>query len=124
MTHNPDDLALADSATRGWARGGKAGMLEELIRVQKQAFERGTETGFILGQYYVLLGRPKEALPYFRAALDKHFILVMTMQDCDWARPLATDPDYAALFTQIRQREHGGNTAHPRVVPISFRLPQ
>ena len=51
-----------------------------------------TETGFWLGQTYLLLGRPKEALPYFEASLDKHFILLVTMQDCGWAKNLSNDP--------------------------------
>ncbi|HEX4006353.1 MAG TPA: hypothetical protein VHX60_09265 [Acidobacteriaceae bacterium] len=123
ITRNPDDVALADAASRGWTHGGKSGMLQELIGVQKSAFQRGAETGFVLGQYYVLLGRPREGLPYFRAALDHHFILLMTMQDCDWAKTLSTDPGYAALFTNIRERMHGGATAHPREVPLTFRLP-
>lgn len=123
ITHNPDDIAAADGAERGWAQAGKTGLLEALIRSQKKAFEHGTEPGFWLGQIYLVLGRPKEALPYFNAALDEHFIMLITMQDCDWAKALSNDPDYAALFARIRERMHGGNTAHPLVVPVSFRLP-
>jgi tetratricopeptide (TPR) repeat protein len=124
ITRDPDDIAMSEHAARGWARAGKTGMLEEMIGVQKKGFERGTETGFWLGQTYLLLGRPQEALPYFKASLDKHFIMLTTMQDCAWAKKLANDPGYATLFAQIHERMHGGQTAHPSVVPISFRLPQ
>jgi hypothetical protein len=72
----------------------------------------------------VLLGRPQEALPYFNASLDKHFILLMSMQDCEWAKKFAKEPGYAALFDRIRERMHGGQTAHPPVAPISFQLTQ
>lgn len=123
ITRNPDDIAMADGAERGWALAGKTGMLEALIRIRKKAFERGTEPGFWLGQIYLVLGRPKEALPYFNASLDEHFIMLITMQDCDWAKTLSNDPGYAALFARIRERMRGGNTAHPLVVPVSFRLP-
>jgi tetratricopeptide (TPR) repeat protein len=124
ITHHPDDIAAADGAVRGWARAGKAGMLEAMISIRRAAFDRGTETGFGLGQTYLMLGRPKEALPYFKASLDEHFILLMTMQNCDWAKKLSNDPSYAALFALIRDRMHGSNTAQPLVTPISFRLPQ
>jgi hypothetical protein len=77
-----------------------------------------------LGQIYLLLGRPKEALPYFRASLDRRFVLLLCMQDCDWAKKLARDPEYAAFFAQIRRSEHNGETAHPPAVPLSLRLPQ
>lgn len=124
ITGNPDDIAMAENAERGWARAGKAGMLEEMTGLQKEAFKRGTEPGFWLGQTYLLLGQPKEALPYFKAALDKHFILLITMPDCDWAKKLSSDPDYAALFAQVRERMRGGEPAHPALVPVSFRLSQ
>lgn len=123
ITRNPDDLAIAKAAGRGWARAGKNGMLEAMLKVQKKAFEHGTEPGFWLGQTYLLLGRPGEALPYFKAALDKHFILMITMQDCDWAIKLASEPGYADLLAQIRERMHG-HTGHATVLPVTFRLPQ
>ena len=124
ITHEPDDVSIANAATRGWAQGRKTGMLEELFGAQKKAFfGRGTESGFWLGQTAILLGHPKEAVPYFKAALDRHFILLITMQDCDWASKLSADPDYALLFAQIRERIHGGHIGHPTAVPVSFRLP-
>jgi hypothetical protein len=46
------------------------------------------------------------------------------MQDCEWAKKLAKDPGYAMLFDQIRERIHGGHTAHPPFAPISLQLPQ
>jgi len=122
ITRNPDDIAMADGVGRGWTQAGKVGMLEALIRIRKAAFERGTEPGFWLGETYLLLGRPKEGLPYFEASLNEHFILLMTMQDCDWAKGLSSDPGYAALFARIRERT--GHTVHPPVVPVSFCLSQ
>jgi hypothetical protein len=94
-----------------------------MLGVRRVAFEHGTEPGYVLGQTYLLLGRSKEGLPYFRASLDRRFILLISMQDCDWAKKLEADPDYRALFTQIRVRMHGGQPAHPAVVPVSIRLP-
>lgn len=97
-------------------------MLGEIIGLQKEAFKRGTEPGFWVGQTYLLLGEPEEALPYFKASLDEHFILLISMQDCDWAKKLDPYPGYADLYAQILQRTHG-QIAHPSVIPQSFRLP-
>ena len=119
ITRDPDDIAMADGAGHGWARAGKFGMLEGMKQSQMTSYKRGTEPGFLLGQTYLLLGRPKEALPYYRAALNEHFILLMTMEDCDYAKGLSTDPGYAALFAQIRDRMHGGQ----RLTQLSFRFP-
>jgi tetratricopeptide (TPR) repeat protein len=124
ITHHSDDIAMAKSAESGWARGGKTGLLEARIEILKAAFKQGTETGYLLGQTYLLVGRPQEALSCFKASMDKHFILLMSMQDCEWAKKLGKDPGYAALFDRIRERTHGGHTAHPSVAPISLQLPK
>ncbi len=122
ITQNPDDVAMGENAERGWTRGGKTGMLEEMIGLQREAFKRGTEPGFWVGQTYLLLGDPEEALPYFKASLDEHFILLISMQDCDWAKKFDPYPGYGDLYAQIRQRTHG-QIAHPSAIPESFRLP-
>lgn len=123
ITHHRDDIAMADAATRGWARGGKLGLLRAILAVQQQAFERGTESGFRLGQTYILLNSPKEALPYFKASLEENFILLITMENCDWSRRLSNDSAYQGLFEQIHHRMHSPPKAYPGVVPASFRLP-
>ena len=124
ITQNPDDVSMAEHAMRGWARGGRSSMLEEIVGLQKEAFRRGTEPGFWVGETYLLLGDPGKALPYFKASLSRHFILLMTMQECDWAKKLSGNPGYETLFAEIRERMQGGQTAHPARVPVSFRLPQ
>jgi tetratricopeptide (TPR) repeat protein len=123
-TGNPDDLATADNVARGWAEGGKIAMLNALLRAQEIAFKHGTETGFRLGQTYILLGHPDKALPYFDASLKKHFIMLITMRDCNWAKDLTADPGYAKLFEEIRKRMHRGYPAHPAVVPAFENLSQ
>jgi hypothetical protein len=70
------------------------------------------------------LGRPKDALPYFRAALNRRCILLITLEQCPWARTLGEDPGYAALFAQVRERLRDGYPAHPSVVPVKLRLRQ
>ena len=108
----------------GWKNGGKTGLLKARAKVLKQSFDRGTEQGFALGQTLLLLGDPKEALRFFRAAFEKHDISLITMEICPWAKPFSSDPGYATLFAQIRARLHGGRPASPPVVGLSFRLPQ
>lgn len=123
ITRRPDDMAMAEATAQGWAQGGRTGLLQARSMVLKAAFDRGNEDGFWLGQTLLLLGYPHKALPYFRASLNRDFILLLSMADCPWARPLASDPGYAELFALIRARTHG-TPAHPPVVPINLRLPQ
>lgn len=123
ITRAPDDVELADAVARGWARAGKTGLLEAQATALRAAFDRGTDTGFPLGETLLLLGYPEKALPYFKASLNQHTILLITMQDCPWARGLSHDPGYAALFAQVDQRLHGTLPGHLPIVPVSRRLP-
>ena len=41
ITRIPDDIALADAVARGWAQGGRTGLLQARARVLKAAFDRG-----------------------------------------------------------------------------------
>ncbi len=122
ITKSADDIALAQAAERGWARSGRRGMLEAQIAVQKEAVARDTEQGFWLGRNYIALGEPKEALPYFRSALDRHQIPLIAMPECGWAIKLAHDPEYASLLDQIRQRLRG-HLPYPDAVPLQCRIP-
>jgi len=124
ITGGPDDVALSDSVAHGWDQGGKVGFLEARAKSLKIAFEHGSEpAGFWLAQTLLMLGRPKAALPYFKASLNSHIVAMTMMQDCPWAKPLMKDPDYAALFAEIRERQHGGYPNHPAVVRVTLQLP-
>jgi tetratricopeptide (TPR) repeat protein len=124
ITGSADDVALADAAARGWAQGGRAGLLEARAKGLKAAFDHGSgSSGFYLGQTLVMLGRPKAALPYFKASLNSRIVTLTTLQDCPWVKPLANDPDYAALFAEIRERQHGGYPHPPPMVRVTARVP-
>ncbi len=123
ITHSPDDMALADAVARGWAQGGKTGLLKARAEVLKAAFDRGAEQGFQLGVTLLLLGYPDQALPYFKASLNRRYLLLITMQQCPWAKALSRDPGYEDLFAQIRGRLRNGYPARPPVFPVKLRLP-
>lgn len=124
ITGSPSDIALAEAAAKGWVQGGKTGLLEARAKGLKAAFDHGSEpAGFYLGQTLVMLGRPKAALAYFKASLNSRIVGMTTLQDCPWAKPLAGDPDYAALFAEIRKHERGGYPDFPTVVRVTARVP-
>lgn len=122
VSHDPDDIAMADAAQHGWARAGKTGLLRSVVEVQRRAFNHGNESGFWIGRTYLVLGEPGKALPYFKLSLANHEILIMAMPDCPWAKRLTADPEYSRLFAVIRTQMRG-SPAHPAVVPVTYRLP-
>lgn len=123
ITRDADDAALAEAVTRGWARAGKTGLLRARARVLTAAFNRGTEPGFEVGESWLLLGNAQKALPYFKASLEKHCLLLNTMQECGWKKALASDPGYADLFASVRLRMPGWGGS-PTSCPRSFPQPQ
>ena len=129
ITHAPEDGALADAVARGWAQGGRIGLLRTMLRFRMAAFDRGassnynSDAGYRIGEILILLNRPQEALPWFQEALNGHNIGLIDMEDCPWAKPLQRDSGYAALFADIRRRERGA-PSHPTLVRAGLRLPQ
>jgi Tfp pilus assembly protein PilF len=124
ITRNPDDLALANEVAKGWRSGGRTGLLQGRARALKAAFDRGDEPGFKLGETLVLLGRPNDALAYFKASLDRRCMALIAMQTLPWARPLTNNPGYVALFDRVRQNVHGYYSPFPSATRVSLRLPQ
>lgn len=106
ISHDPDEIALADAAARGWEHGGKAGLLEAVRTTQKSSFDRGNASGFALARTYLQLGEPREALPYFNNAFDRNDYNLMTLPGCTCIAGLRSDPDYARLLRRIHLRMH------------------
>lgn len=127
ITHAPDAIAMANAVAQGWSRASRTGLLQARAEALKAAFDKGTESGFLLGEDLLLLGRRQEALVYFRASFDRHddrLIQLMAFDDYAWVRDLSKDPGYAALFAQVRQRIREVTPAQPTQARASERLPQ
>lgn len=127
ITHSPEAIVLANAVAQGWARSGRTGLLEARAEALKAAFDKGTESGFLLAEDLLLLGRREEALAYFKASSDRHadqLVQLLAFGDSALVRDLSRDPGYAALFSQIRQRIREVTPAQPTQARASQRLPQ
>ncbi len=126
ISHDPDEVALADAAARGWKSNRNAGLLEGVRQAQKDAFDRGHASGFALARTYLVLGKPDEALTYFNAAFDRNDYNLMGLAACDCLATLANQPEYVQLLRRVRERMHlpqqtSGDLAKltlPRRLPI------
>ena len=104
ISHDPDETSLAAAASREWARGGKAGLLEAIRKAAQQAFDQGRNSGYALADAYLRLGRPAQALPYFRAAFERNDFTLMRLSACECIAAVKDDPGYALLLQQVRER--------------------
>jgi tetratricopeptide (TPR) repeat protein len=129
ISHNPNEAAIAEAASRGWAHGGKMGMFEAIREVQQAAFERGASSGYWLARTYLLLGKPNEALHYFKAAYDRNDFNLMTLSSCQCISSVKNTAGYAALLRQIHDRtfrlpSSAQSTALPAALPAIQRSRQ
>ena len=104
ISRDKNDEALASAAQHGWSAGGAAGLLDAVRRVQQAAFERGAGSGNTLGRLYLRLGQPEKALYYFRAALERNDIGLMTLPACACLANVRENPDYISLLRQVHVR--------------------
>jgi tetratricopeptide (TPR) repeat protein len=104
ISHNPSEAAIAEAASRGWAHDGKMGMFEAMREVQQTAFERGDSSGYWLARTYLFLGKPNEALHYFKAAYDRNDFNLMTLSACECISSVKNTAGYTALLRQIHDR--------------------
>jgi len=124
ITHAPDDVRMANAVAQGWARAGRAGLLEARVEALKAAFDHGSGSGFELGETLLLLGRREEALFYFKASLDRHAVQLLAVQDFPWARRLSSDPGYAALFAHVRSRIREETAKRTELARFATAIPQ
>jgi hypothetical protein len=115
---------MARAVARGWARGGRTGLLEARVETLKAAFEHGIESGIQLGETLLLLGRRAEALSYFEASLDRRALELVRSQDFLWAQKLSSDPEYAAFFAQVQRRMREATLNNPEQARVESGLPQ
>lgn len=104
ISRDKNDLALASAAEHGWSAGGAAGLLDAVRHVQQAAFERGAGSGNTLGRLYLRLGQPEKALYYFKAALERSDIGLMTLPACACLANVRENPDYISLLRQVHVR--------------------
>ncbi len=126
ISQDPDELALANAASRDWTRNGRTGLLEGMRQLQKDAFDQGRTSGFALAETDLLLGRPDEALAYFNAAFDRNDYNLMSLPGCNCIAGLADTPGYAQLLRRIRERmqvDHVAESSDLAGAAIPQRMP-
>jgi tetratricopeptide (TPR) repeat protein len=102
ISKDPQEIAIAEAAQRGWSAGGEHPMLEEIERTQQTSFERGQSSGFQLASTCLLLGRKKDAIRYLQAAYAAHDPLVFTVTRNQFGTELKGDPAFEELKAQLQ----------------------
>jgi Flp pilus assembly protein TadD len=104
ISGDPQEMALAQAAARGWAKGGEHEMLEQMRIVQQKTFDSGQASGFDLARTCALLGRKQEADLYFQAALKARDYMMMSIIGKDSDKQMRGDPEFEKLRQQVSAR--------------------
>jgi len=101
LTRDSSALAVADTAAKAFAAGGRKPMLEAMRREQKKLYEQGQFSPYQLAETCALLGNKKEALDYLRAAYDRREDGVGQMGVNLRFRILHDDPGFQDLLAKV-----------------------
>lgn len=101
LMHDNSALAMVEATERAFATGGGRGMLEVLAAEQKNLFDRGQFSPFLLATTYAIMGSREEALRYLKIAYDQR-VDGVTQIACDHAfDSLHGDPAFQKLVTEV-----------------------
>jgi tetratricopeptide (TPR) repeat protein len=93
-------LAVVRAGEDGLARGGRRGMLENVFQVQEQLYLQGLTPAYPLAVTSALLGRDREFVRYFQAAIQKREADVLAVQVDPLVKSVRGDPGYLELLKQ------------------------
>ncbi len=96
-----DTLKLVEAAHKGYASGGKRGMLENMRAAEKQLYERGSESAYSIASIDGLLGHNAEALQFLKVSYDKHDDAMIGVKDDSAFLALHDDPAFKDLLNKV-----------------------
>ncbi len=94
-------LKLVDSAEKGYATGGRQGMLRSIRDLQKNLYGRGLQSPYSLAETESLLGNKQEALQYLQIAYERHDESAIEIETDSAFASLHDDPTFKDLAARI-----------------------
>ncbi len=101
LTHDPAQTAVAEAAARGLAEGGKQGLFEAELLVQKKQYEQGKLSPYYVAQNEARLGNSREVLKYLAILRAAHDDLTLNLDGDDAFASLHRDPAFVQLVVNV-----------------------
>jgi Tfp pilus assembly protein PilF len=102
LTGDRQRLALADSARRGYAKGGRRGLLLGLLEAQKAQFRIGVVAAYEVAETCAMLGDADQAYAYLRMSLDRHETNAIGLRSDPTFTALRATPRFRAMMAEVR----------------------
>ncbi len=100
-SHDAVELAVVDEAEKGFAAGGLQGMLDRLLKAQKNFSAQGRYPLFRVAQTLALLGRNRDALDVLNASYQKRESFMVVLPVDRTLLGLHSEPAYQALCARL-----------------------
>jgi len=101
LVQDAPSLVLAATAEKGFAAGGKNGMLENVLALQRQLYAKELQSPYDVARTCSLLGRKPEAFRYLNEAYEKRDPLLIALNIDPAFQGLRDEPEYRDLLTRI-----------------------
>jgi Tfp pilus assembly protein PilF len=101
LLHDERRLAIAAASEKGFASGGRRGMLDAILKEQMSLHEKGQESAYSLAETYAQLGQKKEALDNLENSYQKREPEILSIRIDPWLGSLHDQARYRELLVKI-----------------------
>ena len=101
LRHDADQLAVVEAAERGFASGGRRGMLSAKLAAQKKLYAEAKIPAFSLAETCGLLGDKVGAFDYLQESYSKHEPILLSVEISPIFAGMHTDPRFRELVRKI-----------------------
>lgn len=102
LQHDSSSLVVASAAERGYAAGGRSGMLAAILQAQQKLYARHSISPTELAESTALMGKKSDALEYLKSAYDLHETSLLFVEDYPEFDSLHDEPTYRDLIARLR----------------------
>jgi len=100
LTRDTAQSSVAEAAAKGFAQGGKRGLLRAQLLQQRKLYEQGKLSPYFVAQSDALLGNQRDALKYLTICLQSHDELMLILSGDQGFASLHSDPAFEQLLAK------------------------
>ncbi|MGA2099539.1 MAG: tetratricopeptide repeat protein [Candidatus Sulfotelmatobacter sp.] len=101
LLHDPATTAQANAASKGFARAGERGLLEDLLKEQIELSQQGKLSPFLVAQTEAKLGNFDEAVQYLTKCVWLHDENMIALSQNQGFKPLHGNPAFEKLVAIV-----------------------
>jgi tetratricopeptide (TPR) repeat protein len=101
LMHHSPDLEITEAAEKGFAAAGGKGMLEAIRLREKELYDRGQFSPYVLAETYSIMGNKQEALHYLKTGYNQHAEGMAEIDTNPAFTNLRAEPAFQRLLAEV-----------------------